>query len=324
MFIKVRKIEKVGKRSTYDLTVKGNHSFFCNKMAVHNTSAKDPAIQTLPKRTEWAKRLRSCYPTPPGYVFFQVDYSEGELRIAACHSNEPTMIQIYKEGGSLHGKTGAMLSGYDYDEFMSFKGTLEHGTIFSDFRYRAKASNFGLIYGMQHKGYREYCRTGFDLHLTMNEAKDQRNMFFDTYSELPYWHVRQTNEAHTNKCVVSPLGRVRHLPLIDSKIWSISSKAERQAINAPIQSTLSDLCLWSMVKIRERFSMEEVWIAGMTHDSIYGYIPENHYMERLAEIKYIMENLPIKEKFQWEPQIPFLVDVEISTTHLGDLEEINV
>lgn len=184
--------------------------------------------------------------------------------------------------------------------------------------------NFGLIYGMQAKGYREYARTGFDLELSLDEAKEQRSLFFETYPGLTFWHTRQENRAHKYKKVVSPLGRVRHLPLIDSKNWGVKSKAQRQAINAPIQSTLSDLCMWSMVLIRERFSMEEVWLAGMTHDSIYGYIPRKYYKERLSEIKYIMENLPLDEVFGWEPQIPFPVDVEVSKTNLGELEKVHV
>ena len=304
-----------GECETFDLTIQDSHSFVAEGIVVHNT---------LPKHTKWAGLLRSCYISPPGYVFFQVDFSQGELRITACHANEYTMLAAYKKGIDLHAMTGSGLSGYSLDEFLSFKGTEDKGHIFDDFRFKAKAANFGLVYGMQSKGYREYARTGFDLDLSLAEADGQRNLFFNTYPELKFWHVRQVEEAHRNKSVRSPLGRVRNLPLIDSKNWSVASKAERQAINAPIQSTLSDLCMWSMVKVRERYSMEEVWLAGMTHDSIYGYLPEEHYKERLAEIKYIMENLPLKDKFQWEPQIPFPVDVEISHTNLKELETIHV
>lgn len=309
----VESVTEDGECETFDLTIQESHSFVAEGIVVHNT---------IPKHTKWAKLLRSCYVPPKGHIIFQVDFSEGELRIAACHANEPVMISTYKRGGSLHAMTASKLAGYDFDDYMGLKELDRE--LFDDFRFKAKAANFGLIYGMQAKGYREYARTGFDLELTIDEAHGQRDLFFETYPDLPFWHKRQVNEAHKHKQVTSPLGRVRHLPLIDSPHWKASSQAERQAINSPIQCTLSDMCIWSIAEIRKRFTTKEVWIAGMTHDSIYGYIPEDHYVERLREIKHIMENLPIKEKFGWDHQINFPVDVEVSDKSLADLEDLNV
>jgi DNA polymerase I-like protein with 3'-5' exonuclease and polymerase domains len=85
------------------------------------TSAVDPAVQTIPKHNKWAKRLRKCYPSPPGYRFFQADFSQGELRLAACAANEPNMLDAYKAGKDLHCVTGSSLAGYELPT--SLRGT---------------------------------------------------------------------------------------------------------------------------------------------------------------------------------------------------------
>jgi DNA polymerase I-like protein with 3'-5' exonuclease and polymerase domains len=121
--------------------------------------------------------------------------------------------------------------------------------------------------------------------------------------------------------VRNPLGRVRHLPLIRSKNRKLASMAERQAINSPVQSTLSDLCLWTiaMAELELNLDREGLQIVGMTHDSIYGYIPigQEHVVGTLADT---MANLPIEDVFEWKPQLQFTVDAELGTG-MGDLEK---
>ena len=184
--------------------------------------------------------------------------------------------------------------------------------------------NFGYIYGMQAPGFREYARTGFNLIISLKEAEDNRNLFFSTYDRLTPWHTQAVRVAQKQGYISSPLGRIRHLPLINSRNWFLKSQAERQSINSPVQATLSDVCLYGASKIRERFTEKEVWIAGMTHDSLYGYIPEKGHLEVLKEMKYIMENLPLKKEFDWEPRVAFVIDAEISTTTLADLKSISL
>ncbi len=78
------------------------------------------------------------------------------------------------------------------------------------------------------------------------------------------------------------------------------------------------------MEIKKRFTTAEVWIAGMTHDSCYGYIPIGYTKERLKEMKYIMENLPIEKNFGWKPQVPFIVDAETSLTNMAELKGIDL
>lgn len=285
-------------------------------------SARDPAIHILPKHTYWAKDLRSCYPAPPGHVVFQIDFKEGELRVAADIADDTTMIESYRKGYSLHALTGSKLSQMTIQDFLKKKET--DRKYFDRQRQKSKAINFGFLFGLQPKGFKEYARKSFDLEVSMQESEDFRNMFFSTYDCLEGWHNRFIGMAYQNKEVVSPLGRVRHLPLIDSPIWKVQGKQERRAINAPVQGTLSDLCAYGIVHIGRRFTMQEVRLAGMTHDSIYGYIPENHVMDRLREMKHIIENLPLEREFGWKPKVSFPVDAEISDKNLAELEGIDL
>ncbi len=285
-------------------------------------STKAPSIHILPKHTKWAKALRSCYPTVAGMTQFQIDFNEGELRIAACLSEDPTMIKVYQDKKSLHAMTGATLTEMPIEEFMKLK--VEDMDRYNKARQKSKAINFGFIFGLQAPGFREYARTSFGLELSLEESEIYREVFFGTYDHLEGWHRKYIEIAKTNKKVISPLGRVRHLPLVDSPFWGIKSKAERQAINSPVQGTLSDVCAYGITKIRQRFTEQEVWIAGMTHDSAYGYIPSEHVIPRLTEMKHIMENLPLREEFNWDHPVPFVIDAEISTTNLAELKGISL
>lgn len=291
------------------------------------TSAKNPAVQTIPKHTKWAKPLRKCYPAPPGMKFFQTDYAQGELKITACVANEKTMLAAYKQGLDLHAVTGAKLAGYDFAEFMKLseapEGSEELAT-FSKFRSRAKPANFGLLYGMGAEGFREFCRTAYGLKLTSAEAEAMRNAFFDLYPGLVAWHTQYRNLAHKNGYVVSPLGRVRHLPLIQSKMSDVRAAAERQAINSPIQGCLSDMCMWSIATLEEMYAgNEELQIIGMTHDSIYGYVAENNAVEWMRRVTNVMANLPLTEVFGWSPQLQFTADAELGPT-FADLEKVKL
>lgn len=268
------------------------------------SSAKDPAIQTLPKHTTWAKLLRRCLIAPPGMTILQLDYSQGELRITAVVANEPAMLQAYMNHEDLHSKTAAKVNGYSLVDFMLLEDAIRE-----ELRYGGKAGNFGLIYGMQHKGYRDYAASSYGVKMTEQEAYEAREAFFELYNRLPLWHDEFIGFARKWGFVRSPLGRVRHLPLIRSSNMSARSKAERQAINAPIQSTLSDMMQRAMVEI-DRVYGDQVQMFMMTHDSVAMYVPEDEAPVWAGRCKDIMENLPLKEEFGWESPLKFIVDAE--------------
>lgn len=281
-------------------------------------SARDPAIQTVPKHTFWAKKIRRAMIAPDGYLIMSNDYSQGELKIAACLANEENMIRAYLEGLDLHAVTAASVGGWEWEEFMALKTKDSHA--FDEMRQLGKAGNFGLLYGMGVEGFMAYAENTYGVILTAAEAEAARNKFFMTYPGLSTWHRTTRRIVRATGQVVSPLGRVRHLPMVSSPVASISGKAERQAINAPVQSTLSDLSLWATAEFDRRGWLEEAPVIAMIHDQLISYVPEDRWEEVARRNKEVMENLPF-EKVGWEPQLKFTVDCEIGC-NLGEMKKV--
>jgi DNA polymerase I-like protein with 3'-5' exonuclease and polymerase domains len=272
-------------------------------------SCRDPAFQTLPKHTKWAKRLRKCFIAPPGFVVMERDYSQGELKIVACVANEQTMLQAYRDGKDLHVVTAARFAGYTYDELLGMKKTDKDK--FDGLRQLAKAGNFGLLYGMGAEGFLIYAVTNYGVKdLTLAQASEFRDGFMSTYSGLPVYHRTYKEFAKKNGYVRSPLGRIRHLPLITSRNQGIRSQAERQSINSPIQGTLSDLMLWTFALEDKAGLTEHCPAFGAIHDAAYNYVPEDEIDLYVPQHLHIMENLPM-ELVGWQPQLQFTADAKI-------------
>lgn len=274
------------------------------------TSARDPAMQTLPLYTIWADRLRECFPAPEDWFFFQVDFEQGELRIAACLAHEPTMLQAYKDNKDLHAITAAYIVKTPLDKFLELKKA--DPKKFSALRQIGKSANFGLLYGMGAAGFVAYCWNSSQTKITEEDAEAYRADFMRLYAGLPDWHERARQTARRHGFIRSPLGRVRHLPLIKSYDQEVRAYAERQAINAPVQATLSDLALWAIARVEELLVPHyPIQIVGMTHDSLYGYVPAARAQELTYKIIEVMNELPYRQVFQWEPELTFPADGEI-------------
>jgi DNA polymerase I-like protein with 3'-5' exonuclease and polymerase domains len=278
-------------------------------------SVKDPAIQTIPVRTIWAQRIRQAFIAPPGYVILGQDYSQGELKIAACLANEENMINAYLKGIDLHSITASTLAGWSWDAFMALKES-DHEK-WENIRYLGKAGNFGLIYGMSPEGFKMYAKFEYGLDLTDDEAEEKHGAFFGLFPGLHPWHDRYRNLAYENGIVRSPLGRIRHLPLIRSPDRYMRSKAGRQAINSPVQSCLSDMSLWTAAILWKMGVLKICPLMSMVHDANYFYAPEGNWQHHLKQNQDVMENLPF-EKMGWRPQLQFTVESKVGY-NLGQL-----
>jgi DNA polymerase I-like protein with 3'-5' exonuclease and polymerase domains len=289
-------------------------------------SAKDPAMQTIPKHTRWAKPLRKCFRPPEGHLMFELDYKAGELRVIAVVANEQTMIKNFQEGKDPHVLGGAGISKMTYDEVWAMKET-DPG-MYNTIRKRGKPANFGLSYGMQAEGYHSYARDNYGVQMTLEEAYEQRADFFQTFTGLIPWHEAYQEFARKNLYVPTPLGRIRHLPFANHSDWGLKAQSERQAINAPIQATLSDLTQLSAVEFEKEYGMygsasNPIRICMMVHDALIGYVPIDLAQIWLPKLKEVMENLPLGEKFGWYPQVKFEVDAEVHHDSLADLMDID-
>jgi len=308
-------VRLVGQRETFDLTIQSSHSFVANGVVVHNTIPKHLKKDQKP----WPTMLRRCFVAPEGHSFFECDFSQGELRVTAVVANERTMLKAYAEGRDLHCVTGAGFADMSYDEFKTAYDRMDDKDPTLDkqlawkvetFRQQAKSANFGLLYGMGAEGFMIYARDSFGVHMSVAEATQRRRDFFRTYPGLVDWHDNTRRLVRRMGKVVSPLGRVRHLPLARSPNSQARSSAERQAINSPIQSCLSDMCLLSIVRADAELESEGLQIVGMTHDSIYGYVPTAKAQAITARVCEIMATLPLHDLFGWKPTLEFPADVK--------------
>ena len=178
-------------------------------------SATDPAVQTIPKKNVWAKAIRRCFPASPGCIFFEVDFDQGELRVVACVAPERRMLDAFKNGMDLHSITAGKLNGMEYDEFKALEK--QDKDKYKSLRTGAKAGNFGLLYLMQPAGFVAYAWQTYGVALTLEEATEFHYVFLnELYPDLPKYHERMINMARRWKMVRNPLGRIRHLPTIDS------------------------------------------------------------------------------------------------------------
>ena len=292
------------------------------------TSAKDPAVQTIPKHSVWAKYLRRGYIAPPGYVVVNWDYAQGELKIAACIAKEPTMIKAYQEGFDLHMITGGTIMGYTTEDMLDMKEKAKTNTklddLFKKIRQGGKAGNFGLLYGMGVNGFIEYARVTYGVVLSQKEGQTARDNFFGLYGTLIKWHDWSKDQAKKFGKVRSPLGRLRHLPLVYSPDNEFRAKAERQAINSQVQSTLSDLSQLSLALFWKEYGTPDgCRFFMMCHDALTAYVLESELGYWIPRVTNLMSNLPLLELFGWNHQLQFTVDCEVGT-NMSNLEAINL
>jgi hypothetical protein len=326
----VTKVEFEDPEMTYGLTVEEDHSHVTGGLVTHNTgrlSCKDPAFQTIPKHTIWGKRIRRCFPAPPGYVVCERDYSQGELKVIACVANEENMIQAYLQDMDLHSLTAGPFRGYEYEDMMAMKAMEDTNPelfhLFEEIRQLGKAGNFGLIYGMGADGFYDYAINNYGVkNFFRSDADKFRTGFFLRYPQLPDYHDEYKKFARKHGFVRSPLGRVRHLPLINSPMQDIRAKAERQAINAPIQGTLSDMLLWSAAIAQANGWTEVCPAFGAIHDALYNYIPEDNVEMYVKRELDSMQNLPF-HKVGWKPRLVFTADAKIGK-NMADLKKLKL
>lgn len=286
-------------------------------------SCKNPAFQTLPKKTKWAKRLRECYIASPGKTLIELDYSQGELRVVACVAPEKQMIKAYEAGLDLHAVTGAQLAEVELNEFLSWKASQDQSLQdkFEKYRGNAKPANFGLLYGMSAEGFQAYAWSGYGLKMTLAEAQKVRNAFFELYSGLTDYHGRSEKLVKLHEKVTSPLGRIRNLPTIRSWDNQTKSSAIRQAINSPIQSCLSDMMIWAISIIEAEYG-DKIAVIGMIHDALIAEVDTDQLLLRVGQAQEIMQNLPFHE-LGWKPQLPFPGDAKAGL-NLAQLKDVKL
>jgi DNA polymerase I-like protein with 3'-5' exonuclease and polymerase domains len=256
--------------------------------------------------------VRGVFGTPHGYHFVEADYSQIELRLVAFTSRDETMLHLYSIGADIHKATAATVLG------------IPESRITSDERKKAKAVNFGFVYGMGWKKFIETAFLKYGAVFTEEEAKAVRRAYFEHFSGLPRWHERQRRLVRKYGRVQSAIGRVRHLPDIYSPDPGVQAEAERQAINSPIQALGSDMAVVSMVEINRIFRKKNIQAhcLGLVHDAINYEVKDEHVPLALPIIKNTMEDVSlIYRKFGTHLDVPIIADVKLGT-HWGGANEM--
>lgn len=264
-------------------------------------------LQQVPRN----KLVRGVFGAAPGWTFVEADYSQIELRIAAFLANERRMLHLYATGQDIHMATAMQMTGKPAS------------LVTPEERKKAKAVNFGFLYGMGWAKFISTAYANYGLHVSEEESRAFREAFFQQFPDLPAWHRRQRMLARKYKRVETPMGRVRHLPDVDSMNEEVRAEAERQAINSPVQAMASDMALLSLVHTARRFRAEgiEAYPICAVHDAVNYEISDRDVPRAIPIIKETMENLPLEELFGCTLTVPIVVDIKAGK-HWGGSKEI--
>lgn len=277
-------------------------------------SCADPNLQQVPRDPF----IRSLIGAPKGYVFFEVDFSQIELRIAAVVANEQTMLQIFRTGGDIHESTYLMVFGYSAEQAVEhIEDPGKRQAQLKEERKKAKAINFGFIYGMGWKKFKEYAETKFGLVVTDAQARAFRKRFFEVYPGLVAWHERQRRIVNVSGQVRTLTGRIRRLPQVNSPDRGLAAEAERQSINSPVQGFGAELLLISAVEVNEYFGNNVVKLSGTIHDAMVGIVREDVALQCMSRIKSIMEKPEMLDTLGIELPLPLVADVTLGNWGVG-------
>lgn len=199
-------------------------TYSITKAVTGRTASSRPNMQNNPKRSPESKKIRRLLVPEPGWCFLAVDLSQGELRWIAHIANEQNMIRVFRKGIDIHTYTAEKLMGQKLSDLTKEEKDLA--------RFRAKAANFGCIYGISARGFQRYAKKDYGLELSEDEAQEWLDTFLlEMFPGLSVYHERYKKFCRSEGYVQSPFGRRRHLPNISSSNVMLRREAERQAIN---------------------------------------------------------------------------------------------
>lgn len=253
--------------------------------ATGRLSSSNPNLQNIPVRGDDGREIRRAFVPEPGCVFFSADYSQIELRIMACLSQDPHMIQDFRDGRDIHAATAARI----------FKKPLE--AVSRDERRKAKTANFGIIYGISAFGLAER------MEVSRTEARELIDNYFSTYPRVKAYMDESIAAARQKGYIETCFGRRRYLPDINSHNAVVRGYAERNAINAPIQGTAADIIKIAMIRIDRRLAAEglKAKMILQVHDELNFSVPPEE-LDRLRAL--VVEEM----EGAWQADVPLRAD----------------
>jgi DNA polymerase-1 len=240
--------------------------------ATGRLSSSDPNLQNIPIRTELGREIRKAFIAEDGNVLLAADYSQVELRILAHISQDAELIETFQRGADIHRATASKM-------FNVAEDALTH-----DQRRAAKTINFGVLYGMS------AFRLSNELNIPTGQAKDFIDAYFARYPKIQEYLDRTLEEARRTGKVTTLFGRVRYIPEIHNKSFTVRGNAERMATNAPIQGTAADILKLAMIALDKRLDDAAMMLLTV-HDEIVIEVPEARAADVAGIVKETMENI---------------------------------
>lgn len=304
-------------------------------------SCENPNLQQVPRDP----RIRSLITAASGYVLIEADLSQIELRIAAELSNDSGLVYAFLHGIDPHWYTciNEMRRGAASPELIlktasswSKKTIKNYGEAcdilikmgnsaaeeidpsWKELRKKAKAINFGYLYGMWWKKFRQYALDNYGVKVTDQQAQASRESYFATYPDLGEWHKRQKQFARRHGYVSSLSGRKRRLPAAMSpKDTPERGNAERQAINSPVQSFANELNLMALLQLRKEFSFRVFRPVGTIHDAILAEVRIDHVEKVYNRMIEVMRHPDLLDEMGIKIRIPIDAEAKIGAWSQG-------
>jgi len=282
-----------GMKPLINETTRRIHTHFQQAVTITGRlSSTEPNLQNIPIRTEIGKRMREMFVPGLGYdLLMSCDYSQVELRILAHISQDPLFLDSFAKGQDVHARTAAEVFGVDIDEVTSFM------------RNKAKAVNFGIVYGISDYGLSK------QLGVSRDEAALYIKNYFARYTGVKTYMDREIMKARQQGYVETLFGRRRYLPDITQSNFNLRSFAERTAINTPIQGTAADIIKIAMLKVAEVLTNAGVKsrVLLQVHDELVLEVTNEERQMVAGLVKTTMENAV-------KLSVPLVADVAVGKT----------
>lgn len=243
--------------------------------ATGRLSSSDPNLQNIPTRSELGRTVKTAFSAGEGSVFLAVDYSQIELRLLAHLSGDEHLVRAFNEGEDFHAETAARVFGVPVSE------------VTPDLRSRAKAVNFGIVYGQQAYGLSQ------SLHISMAEARDMIDRYYEAYPGVRTFLDNVVARAKQTGYAETMYGRRRHIPELKAKNPQLRGFGERTAMNHPMQGTAADIIKIAMVHVSRRLE-EEGFAAHMilqVHDELDFECPIDEVERLTTMVRDVMEHV---------------------------------
>lgn len=243
--------------------------------ATGRLSSSDPNLQNIPTRSELGRTVKTAFSAGEGSVFLAVDYSQIELRLLAHLSGDEHLVRAFNEGEDFHAETAARVFGVPVSE------------VTPDLRSRAKAVNFGIVYGQQAYGLSQ------SLHISMAEARDMIDRYYEAYPGVRTFLDNVVARAKQTGYAETMYGRRRHIPELKAKNPQLRGFGERTAMNHPMQGTAADIIKIAMARVSRRLE-EDGFAAHMilqVHDELDFECPVNEVERLTAMVQDVMEHV---------------------------------